>query len=433
MAAEAGQGLPQIEPGMPTPAGTGLSRRSFIFKSAGLAAAVYGASKLPMQMLEEGIAQAASQNNRVLVSIFFDGGVDSLSLLAPVGHNRYYNLRPNLALPKDQGTPFDLDSSLSWHPAAEGLTTLYQEGKVAVFPAIGYNDSNQSHFTSRHFWETGQTKIGAKTGWLGRYLDHYGVANNPLQGLSLAHSLYPSLATDKNPVAAVPAANEYTFWTPGVYGEIGERMHRAVAGFAKEESQIPAIKSVRGSSKQMDRLRLQLKKFSKIESQINYPQTELGNRLKGLVAMLAAGLPLRCVTVKATGGYDTHANQAADFTRNLESTGQAVLAFQRDLEARGLANRVLTEMWSEFGRRPQENGSGTDHGAAGCAFLVGARVKKAMIGEFTGLDTLDRESNLRHSTDFRGLYASLLEQWLEADAAAIIPGADKFPRYALLK
>jgi uncharacterized protein (DUF1501 family) len=433
MAAKAGQGLPQIEPGMPAPAGTGLSRRSFIFKSAGLAAAVYGASKLPMQMLEEGIAKAASQNNRVLVSIFFNGGIDSLSLLAPTGHQRYYDLRPSLALPRDQGTPLDQDPALSWHPAADGLAELYKEGKVTVFPAIGYNDPNQSHFTSRHFWETGQTQIGSKTGWLGRYLDRYGVIDNPLQGLSLEHTLYPSLATGTNPVSAVGRASSYNFLAPGVRGVVSERMQEAFASFGNDPAAVQSIQQARQTIKNMHLLNQQLRSYQAAESPVQYPGSTLAGKLKSLAAMIAAGLPLNCVTLNATGSYDTHINQITSFPNNLEQTSQAVLAFQRDLEARGLQDRVLTEMWSEFGRRPKENLTGTDHGAAGCAFLVGAKAKKAIVGEFTGLDTLDSRNNLRHSTDFRSFYASLLEQWLNADAAAIIPGADKMPRYNLLK
>ena len=137
-AAEAGRGLPAIEAGVPVPAGTGLTRRSFLSRSAGIALAVYGASKLPIGALEEGIAQAA-QNDRILVSVFMDGGADALSLLAPVGDSRYAALRPTLALSPEDGTAFGEDPGLRWHPSAAGLATLHSEGKVSVFPAIGYD------------------------------------------------------------------------------------------------------------------------------------------------------------------------------------------------------------------------------------------------------------------------------------------------------
>jgi uncharacterized protein (DUF1501 family) len=156
-AAQAGKGLPAIETGMPVPAGTGLSRRTFLSRSAGLALAVYGATRLPLSALEAGIAQAATPP-KVLVSIFFDGGIDSLNVLAPINDSTYQSLRPTIAL--QSGLSFAEDSSLFWHPSADGLRTLHGEDKVTVFPAIGYTSPNQSHFTSRHYYEIGELQVG---------------------------------------------------------------------------------------------------------------------------------------------------------------------------------------------------------------------------------------------------------------------------------
>ena len=153
--AEAGRGLPAIEPGMPTPAGTGLSRRSFLLRSSAAVLSVYGASKLKLGELEEGIARAAGSNERVLVSIFLDGGVDSLSVLAPTTDPIYRRLRPSLALPPDAGTAFGEDPRLRWNPAAGAFADLHAAGKMSVLPAIGYASPDQSHFTSRHYWEVG--------------------------------------------------------------------------------------------------------------------------------------------------------------------------------------------------------------------------------------------------------------------------------------
>jgi uncharacterized protein (DUF1501 family) len=148
--------------------------------------------------------------------------------------------------------------------------------------------------------------------------------------------------------------------------------------------------------------------------------------------MVAGDLPLRCVAITAPGSYDTHANQAGALTNGLKQTADGLLAFQRDLEARGIADRVLVKVWSEFGRRPRENGSGTDHGAAGSAFLIGSRVRGQMVGQFPGLSVLDRQQNLRSTADFRALYCALLEQWLDTDAADVIPSASAFTRPALI-
>jgi uncharacterized protein (DUF1501 family) len=144
---------------------------------------------------------------------------------------------------------------------------------------------------------------------------------------------------------------------------------------------------------------------------------------------------LRCVALEATGEYDTHASQASALAPALTTTATSLYAFQRDLEARGVADRVLTLVWSEFGRRAKENGSGgTDHGAAGTAFLISSRAAGTQVGEFPGLATgLDTDGNLKATSDFRAVYASLLEQWLGFDAARIIPGAGKLPRAKLVK
>jgi uncharacterized protein (DUF1501 family) len=176
-AAEAGRGLPAIEPGMPEPAGTGLTRRKFISRSAGLALAVYGASKIPISAFDRGIAEAA-QGDKVLISVFFEGGIDALSVLAPIGDPKYASLRPNLKQAEGDGPTFTEDTRLQWHPGAAPLATLHEEGKVAAFPAIGYEHPDQSHFTSRHYYEIGELDIGQHAGWLGRYLDVVGDEEN---------------------------------------------------------------------------------------------------------------------------------------------------------------------------------------------------------------------------------------------------------------
>jgi uncharacterized protein (DUF1501 family) len=153
-----------------------------------------------------------------------------------------------------------------------------------------------------------------------------------------------------------------------------------------------------------------------------YPNTSFARKLRNVGRMLGVGLPLRAVTLSAAGGYDTHSNQASALQSGLQQTSDGIAAFQADLEARGLADRVLIHLWSEFGRRPQENDGGTDHGAAGVSFVIGSRAAGGFVGEHPGLATLDRDGNLRNTSDFRDLYRALLEQWLGADSAAIIPG-----------
>ena len=183
-AARAGRGLPAIEPGMPVPAGTGLSRRGFLLASAGLALSVYGAGGLlDPAAFAEGVARAASApEGRVLVSVFLQGGIDAMSVLYPAGEPLYAKYRPVLGLPEGAGPVFTEDPRLYWNPLAAPLAQLHAEGKVSVLPAVGYTDPSESHFTSRHFWEVGATDASLRTGWMGRYLDLTGTPDNPLQG-----------------------------------------------------------------------------------------------------------------------------------------------------------------------------------------------------------------------------------------------------------
>jgi uncharacterized protein (DUF1501 family) len=431
-AAEAGRGLPAIEPGMPEPAGTGLTRRKMLARSAGLALAVYGASKIPLSAFDRGIAEAA-QADKVLISVFFEGGIDALSVLAPVGDPKYASLRPNLKQSLGDGPTFTEDTRLQWHPGATDLATLHGEGKVAAFPAIGYEHPDQSHFTSRHYYEIGELDIGQHAGWLGRYLDVVGDAENPLQGLSMDGTLSPMIATAEKPVAAISSVDSYDMWSR-VGEPVDAEMYKTFARFGALPSDSPALQQVRRATAQTEKLREELGGVGAIESAVEYPKTEFAHKLAGLANYLERGLPVRVVTLRAAGGYDTHSDQTEDLSKYLGETCAGILAFQRDLEARGLDDRVMIEVWSEFGRRPEENGStGTDHGAAGCAFVIGSQSQGQMVGEFPGLTKLDANENLRVTSDFRGMYCSLLEQWMGFDAAQVIPGASGFERPKLVR
>jgi uncharacterized protein (DUF1501 family) len=338
---------------------------------------------------------------------------------------------------------FAEDDRLNWHPAAGGLAQLYGEQKVTVMPAVGYTNADQSHFTSRHYWEVGATDVNVRTGWLGRYLDRVGTMDNPLQGLSLDSTLAPALATSKVPIASIDGPDQYDFWSNRVWGEVEQRMLEAIGSLGATGSNDAAFAAAAGVTAQVDRLRTQLLPFQSQDgkaafaSPVPYPTSTdaFPKRLAGLAAMLGAGLPLRVVSLTAPGHYDTHSDQAGALSEGLQTTSDSLLAFQRDLEARGIADRVLVHVWSEFGRRAQENGSaGTDHGAAGVGFLVGSKSKGRMIGEFPGLQGgLDRNGNVNATADFRAVYAALLEQWLGIDAGAVIPGAGAFPRPVLVR
>jgi len=441
-AAVAGKGLPNIEPGMPTPAGTGLDRRTFLLASAGAALSIYGASMLSPRHFEEGIAEASAAsgpNQPVLVSIFMEGGWDALSVLAPVKEAKYKELRPSLALAEGSGRTFTEDENLMWHPSATGLAELHEEEKVTAFPAIGYEPQDESHFTSRHYWEVGQLDTNARTGWMGRYLDLAGEPTNPLQGLSLDYSLAPALATETMPVAAVSSPAGYTMGAEGLGSPVIEPTLETFGALGALAAPSPAYAQARGASYDTDLVLNKMASFVKSEkesgdkSAVTYPSGDFAERLAVLAAMLHTEMPIKCASLNAVGSYDTHSDEAGTLATNLSQTVAAVVAFQRDLEARGLDQRVLIQLWSEFGRRPKENGSGTDHGAGGNAFLIGSRASGKMVGEFPGLTNLDENENVVRTSDFRGMYCSLLEQWFQTEAGLVIPEAASFERPVLVK
>lgn len=451
--ARAGDGLPAIEAGMPTPAGTGMSRRSLLLRSAGLALSVYGAGKLlAPEAFEAAVAQAAG-DHRVVVSVFMDGGADNFSILAPAGNSRYAQLRPTLAIADDPARRFAPDPSLVWNPDADGLRALWDDANcgVAVAPAIGYPSPNQSHFTSRHFWEVGALDPTGTTGWLGRYLDRVGAPDVPIQGLSFSGLLSPSLATAKHPVAATDNIGSYDFGTHGTWGDAMQTRlrdaHRQLGGLPTGDPALAYARRIQSSSAQLRNDLASATSAPATDPAAGYPaqSSSLRTRLQSLARLLhvtVSGnhLPVRAVTVNAAGGWDTHSSQAGDVAANLRATCENLRAFWADLRLRGLDHRVVVLLWTEFGRRPEENGSaGTDHGAAGSAFVIGRDVRQGMLGEFPGLGSygsagagLDRDGNLRATADFRALYCALLEQWLQTDAEGIIPGAGSLTRPMLL-
>lgn len=436
--ATAGNGLPAIEPGMPRPAGTGMTRRSLLLRGGGLALTVFGGRMLAPEAFVEGIdaAAAAAPDAPVIVSVFLSGGVDSIALLAPVEEPRYTRaLRPSLWVDPDAALAVSGTTALRWHPSAAAFKDLHDRGRLTVFPAIGYEQANGSHFTSRHYYEVGATDPDGATGWLGRYLDVVGEEHNPVQGFTVGQTLSPSLATARVAVAAAEAPQAYDFTAPGIDGgPFKDELVRGHAALGALSSDDPVLGPARAMHRDAADLRATLSAPLPGTS-VDYPDGRLASRLRDVARLLAAGLPIRCATVDATADFDTHAGQRDTFVAQIAEAGAALAAFQADLESRpGLADRVLTVVWSEFGRRPEENGSqGTDHGAGGVGFLLGTRLRGGLVGEFPGLAKLDIEGNLLPTSDFRALYASVLEQWMGQDAGPLIPGADRLARYTLLR
>ena len=243
------------------------------------------------------------------------------------------------------------------------------------------------------------------------------------------------------PVATLSAADQYLFAPPGLQPhplEASLLQEAANIGAAHAKSNDAGLKQAGQTAYDAHHLYHQLGSFKYgFSSPVAYPSSSdpFPHRLAGLAAMIAGGMPVRVVGL-TMGHFDTHATQATSLTRDLQLLSDSLLAFQHDLEARGVADRVVTHVWSEFGRRPAENASaGTDHGAAGVGFLIGTKVVGQQVGGFPGLTGggLDKLGNLRPTSDFRAVYAAMLEQWLDTDANPLLPGAAPFQRPTLFR
>ena len=314
-----------------------------------------------------------------------------------------------------------------------------------MLPAVGYTDADQSHFTSRHFWEVGALDPHLRTGWLGRVLDRVGSPDNPLQGVSLDGQLSPTLATARNPVAAINKPEDVRLLDAGRVGAgrgaRGARVHRASAARCAARA-IPRSRRPRSAAAFAGGVRDALAPLGTdgkpaYTPAAAYPQSAPRRSRSGSPASPRCSppgcrsAPPRSARRAPTTRTPTRPTRCR---RTCKLTFDSLLAFQRDLEARGLADRVLMLVWSEFGRRAAENGSGTDHGAAGCRLPDrhprggpdGRRVPRAV-------DSSTSDGNLRATSDYRGVYGALCGDWFGVDPAAILPDARGIGKPVILK
>lgn len=427
-------------------AGAPLTRRQVIARGLGAGFAFYAAQAMPLaRVLEAAGAQAAAAPHApVLVSVFLPGGLDLLGALPPEAGGRLADLRPRLR-PAEGAAPLGSTGLLAHEAlgrgAAGGVRGLFERGQVGLLPGIDYANPDLSHFHSRHFWETGLVTKRAAAGWLGRWLDANGSPDNPLQGVSLSAALSPVLRATRAPVAAVSSPSGAQLWLPSVWGPAYDK-----AMAAWEELTAPRHGAGPGASAALERGRLakaiadRLAPYAErdgvdpLAPSVPYPEDNvLAGRLRHLAGMLSQPLGVRVACVQAEGDFDTHDNQGPELGSALGDVSEALAAFQADLEGRGLAQRVLTLVWSEFGRRPEQNDSaGTDHGAGGIAWVQGPRARAGVLSDYPALRRLDDHGNLAVTIDFRRVYASLIEQWLGSDAGQVIPDAAKFGRLQLI-
>jgi len=400
------------------------SRRKFLttVSAAASAAGLISLAPRAPAFLLESAAFGADQptGERVLVVVQLSGGNDGLNTVVPFADEVYRRRRPSLAL--DAGQLLKIDETTGLHPSLKGMVKLLESQQLAIVQGVGYPNPNRSHFESMDIWHTAhaQTKE-RKAGWLGRAMDSHQVAlarSADPPSLHLGEESQPlALAARDVPSPSIRSLAQFRLETGG-----DDRQRAAIEGAigAPRSTASELLKFVQTRSTSALEVSRRIEASSQVyRTEVNYPPTPLANKLKQIAQLIDAGLTTRVYYV-ALDGFDTHSDQAAAHAGLLEQLGGALAAFAEDLAAHAQLERVMTVVFSEFGRRVEENASrGTDHGAAAPVFLVGSRVQSGLIGKHPRLDQL-QDGDLKFHTDFRAIYAALLEKWLGWPAAPIL-------------
>ncbi|MCX7388551.1 MAG: DUF1501 domain-containing protein [Planctomycetota bacterium] len=394
-----------------------FSRRNFLRSSAA------GSAVLTFGGLAPSALQAAaeqSKSERILVVIELQGGNDGLNTVIPVGDETYRKLRSKLAIAKNDS--LEISDGLAFHSSLRGFADLLEAGRLAVIQGVGYPDPNRSHFESMDIWHTCQRKDENRTdGWLGRLLEQ-----TPDAGVGDPSALH--LGHDKQPFAfmsrkvRVPSIRSLEQFH--LQGTEDAQFRQAVQELtdARRGDSNDLLNFVQSSTSSAisasERLSSSVKSYS---SSVTYPQNGLGEQLQTVAKLISSGLKTSVYYV-TLNGFDTHSQQPDAHAGLLRQLGDSVKAFLEDIDQLKHSDRVALMCFSEFGRRVEENASaGTDHGTAGPMFMAGAMVKPGLFGELPSLSNL-QDGDLRHHTDFRQVYAAVIQNWFQCEAEPILKG-----------
>lgn len=359
---------------------------------------------------------------RTLVMVQLGGGDDGLNLLAPYSNGLYYDLRPKVAIA--QSDVLQLDSQFGLHPSVKAFKRLYDDGKLAMIQGVGYPSPSRSHFRSMDIWHTARTDANADQGWLGAFMaEVYKVGDSPFQCVNIGNNIPKAMLSPHAPAAAVQDANTFQFLADRKLPTGKDPLLKTFGQiYAKPGRKLPTMELVAqgwdATTRGVEALGAASEKY---QPSTPYPQNPFSKALQNVAQMIAANLGTRVFYV-SLGGFDTHSNQKPAHANLLTTVSEGLAAFQKDLEQMGKADGVLILGFSEFGRRVRENGSGgTDHGAAGPMFAIGNPVTAGLYGEAPSLTNLD-DGDLRHTVDFRSVYATVLENWFKVPSQAILGG-----------
>ena len=360
----------------------------------------------------------------VLVVVQLSGGNDFMNTVIPISNGIYHDSRPILGVSEEDALP--LNNELAWNPVAAPLKSLYDQGNVAIVQGIGYENHNRSHFRGMDIWLTCEPEKIVTEGWLGktiRELDPSG--ENVVTGVSFGKGLPRAMVSPGVPVTSVSDLDSF-----GVMSAIDEKKQKEEALNVFKRMYTPVM-GAGGVADYLSNTGTNALASSEIlgtvpgkyTSTVEYADDSISKSLRDVARVHTAGIGTR-VFYTQHGGYDTHATQLAVHPKLLQELTRAIVDFFEDLRNHNASEEVVMLVFSEFGRRIKDNGSGTDHGSGGGAFLIGDRVEGGLYGQYPSLEFSDLANgeDLRGNIDFRGVYSTLLDQWLGLDASPIVNG-----------
>ena len=368
------------------------------------------------------VLAAASSEKRILVVVEMSGANDGLNTLVPYTDDAYYRLRPRIGLRADKVRK--IDDRYGFNPGMLGFERLYKDGKMAIVHGCGYPQQSLSHFQSMAYWHTGVPNGGERFGWLGRVAD------------AIDPELTPNFLVNIDERQSLAVQSEHH--VPVVFDD-PERFARKGLRQSRPLLDNPAATNEPNLSRQyLDKVAASAREASQLvraawdsyKTPVDYGIRSLD--LNKVAAMISAGLPSQLFYVSFRhNAFDTHVQQNELHGRLLSYASDAIAGFLKDMERIGRADQVSVLVFSEFGRRVAENTSlGTDHGTANHMYLIGKPVKGGHYGDAPSLNHLDKDGNLKFTTDFRRVYASVIEGWLQHDSKALLDGDFKtFPLF----
>ncbi|MBL7744928.1 MAG: DUF1501 domain-containing protein [Chitinophagaceae bacterium] len=354
------------------------------------------------------------QGNKVVVILQLSGGNDGLNTVIPVRNDLYYKARPRLGIERTKA--LSLTDEVGLHPALTGFKDLYDDGSIGIMNNVGYPNPDRSHFRSMDIWHTAsQSSEYWNTGWVGRYLDaRCNGCDKPTQAIEIDDVLSLAMKGDNIKGIAVKDPRR-------LYGTSNEKFFRDVLKNHQDEAgEQPVDYLYKTMAETLSSADYIFKQSRMHPSSADYPKTDLGNSLKTIASLIFSDINTRVYYV-SLGSFDTHINQDMQQQRLFTEMNDAVRAFVKDLKANNRFNDVLFFTFSEFGRRVSQNASGgTDHGTANNMFLIsGALKQKGIINELPDLADL-QEGDLQYKVDFKNVYATVLNKWLNADDSKIL-------------